>query len=144
MSYDLEAVPATFSVASSRYSILVNLLLSMRRFDTGFCHLAQVLDSVFVTPGPWIPENVGSVLLLLGQATTRDYLLHLAVRPGSCHNCFRNLATAITGVAVMTARFRRPFDNVFQLIEDVVEVVEGPRLEPIPCSQQSGGCLERS
>ena len=57
---------------------------------------APLLATMFAN---WLPENVGSVLLLLGQAATREYLRHAAALPD-----LEPAATALTGLALMTAR----------------------------------------
>ena len=89
-----EAIPATLAVASARYGLLVSLLASLRRYPTH--HTAPLLATMFTN---WLPENVGSVLLLLGQAATREYLSHAAALPA-----LEPAATALTGLALMTAR----------------------------------------
>ena len=121
-----EAIPANLSVASSRYSLLVSLLHSLQ-CPPSLLHLPSLLAAMFHTPGPWLPENVGSVLLLLGQAVTRDYLRYcLGPNPTpGCVTCFKPVATALTGLAVMTARFRRPFTAVFRHLDEVMAGVAG-------------------
>ena len=113
-------------MASSRYSLLVSLLHSLQR-PPSLLHLPSLLAAMFHTPGPWLPENMGSVLLLLGQAVTRDYLRHcLGPHPTpGCVTCFKPVAAALTGLAVMTARFRRPFTAVFRHLDEVMAEVAG-------------------
>lgn len=120
-----EAIPATVSVATARYNVLVFLLLALR----GAASLPEVLAAMFCTPRPWLPENVGSVLHLLGPAATRTYLHHAASRPRpACTTparCFKPLAVAFTGLALMTARFRRDFRPLLQRLDEVLEEAEG-------------------
>ena len=73
----------------------------------GSLTLSYLLAAMFQTPGPWLPENVGSVLLSLGQRVTRDYLFSLLRRPAEPDHAtrYKPVATALTGLAVMTARF---------------------------------------
>ena len=73
---------------------------------------------MFKQPTRWLPENVGSVLLLLGQAATKQFLLQAVVTSAE------EVAHAFTGLALMTARFRRPFAAVFHRLDDLVEGVE--------------------
>ena len=67
-----EAVPATSQVANSRYQHLVSGLIMLQDNIPIF----QVLEQIFKTPEQWIPENVGSVLLLCGPTITREFLLY--------------------------------------------------------------------
>ena len=73
---------------------------------------------MFKQPTRWLPENVGSVLLLLGQVATKQFLLQAVVTSAE------EVAHAFTGLALMTARFRRPFTAVFHRLDDLVEGVE--------------------
>merc|ERR1712013_895720 len=67
-------------------------------------------------PTKWLPENVGSVLLLLGQASTKQFLKTICTADEVAH--------AFTGLALMTARFRRPFISLFhRLDQDHLETV---------------------
>ena len=119
-----EAIPANLSVASGRYRLLVSLLHSLSHMSPAPVQLSQVLASMFQSPGPWLPENVGSVLLLLGQNITREYLHYSAAQPThACTNCFKPLSTAFIGLAVMTARFRRGFTSLFHRLDEVLEQV---------------------
>ena len=69
---NLEAVPATMEVAISRYQHLVSGLIMLQ----GHIPLPQVLRQIFITPEKWIPENIGSVLLLCGPLITKEFLLY--------------------------------------------------------------------
>ena len=89
-----EAIPATLAVASARYGLLVSLLASLRHAPA--LPTAPLLATMFAN---WLPENMGAVLLLLGQAATREYLRHAAALPA-----LEPAAAAITGLALMTAR----------------------------------------
>ena len=83
---------------------------------------------MFHTPGPWLPENVGSVLLLLGQAVTRDYLRFClnqrSVSPGY-DTIFKPVTKALTGLAVMTATFRHNFNTIVRHLDEVMARVAG-------------------
>jgi hypothetical protein len=121
-----EAIPATSAVAKSRYKSIV-ALLNILRWSPLSPLIPDLLSHMFQIPGPWLLENVGSVLLLLGQSTTRDYLA-LLVRQvvdravqDFCTNCFINVAIAITGLAVMTARSRGSLNPVFERLEEVMD-----------------------
>ena len=97
-----EAIPATQGVATSRYSRLVSLitLLQSTMFST---HLPDILLAVFTTPSPWLPENIGSVLLLLGPEVTCLYLSHLC---RGCVNCLnKSVTAALVGLSIMVLRF---------------------------------------
>ena len=82
-------------------------LSSLLRTLRGSLTLTYLLADMFQTPGPWLPENVGSVLLSLGQRVTREYLFSLLSRPAEPDHAtrYKPVATALTGLAVMTARF---------------------------------------
>ena len=121
-----EAIPANMAVASGRYRLLVSLLQSLYYIDLAPVNLSQVLGSIFHIPGPWLPENVGSVLLLLGHNINREYLLSTVTHsPHTCTNCFKPTVTALIGLAVMTARFRRSFTVFFHQLDSVMELVSG-------------------
>ena len=124
----VEAIPATLAVASSRYHFLVCLLKTIRKGQHGIL-MPSILSSIFHIPSPWLPENVGSVLLLLGHNTCSIYLEHLLnkviTRNDVCTNCFKDVSTAITGLALMTARFRWSFAPMLARMEEVVMRVPG-------------------
>ena len=121
-----EAIPANMAVASGRYQFLVSLLQCIHHMVSTPVQLPKVLACIFQIPGPWLPENVGSVLLLLGHNITRNYLYSTAtLRPHTCTNCFKPLTIALIGLAVMTARFRRTFTVFFHQLDEVMELVSG-------------------
>ena len=97
----VEAIPANWNVANSRYSRLVKLLKLVRsgslkeRFNS-------ILKCLFTSPGQWLAENVGSVLLLLGEQVSSQYLNFLCLGCVDCRDKF--VSTAITGLALMTVR----------------------------------------
>eukprot|EP00092_Neocalanus_flemingeri_P015145 GFUD01016362.1.p1 GENE.GFUD01016362.1~~GFUD01016362.1.p1 ORF type:complete len:470 (-),score=202.14 GFUD01016362.1:265-1485(-) len=128
----VEAIPATLAVASARYNTLVSLLNIIKQGQLGPM-LPSLLFSIFQTPSPWLPENVGSVLLLLGHQTCHLYLQHtvrqVATRDDVCTNCFKSVSTAVTGLALMTARSRRSFGPVFARLEEVIMHVPGQHRE---------------
>ena len=112
-----EAIPATLAVASARYGLLVSQLHHLSH-QPQILPLTDLLAAIFKQPTRWLPENVGSVLLLLGQAATKQFLLKAVITSAE------EVAHAFTGLALMTARFRRPFTAVFQRLDDVVESVQ--------------------
>ena len=119
----VEAIPASLSVASSRYHFLVCLINTLRKGQYSTM-IPTILSSVFSSPSPWLPENVGSVLLLLGYDVCFLYLQHLinklANRCDMCTNCFKDISVAIIGLALMTARFRWSFAPVIARMEEVI------------------------
>ena len=121
-----EAIPASYAVASSRYNTLVSIFRIIEQGQFG--HLTpSLLFSMFDTPSPWLPENVGSVLLLLGQKTCQIYLQHIVrqVTTNDLYTTFtlKHVSTAVTGLVLMTARFRRPFGQVMDRLAEVVRQV---------------------
>ena len=114
-----EAIPASLAVASSRYSKLVSLIKLVTKSPVLVNRVPDILHSVFTTPGPWLPENVASVLLLLGPQVTAVYLKSLCE---GCVTCLNKAVTvAIVGLSVMTLRFRWSFDNLaFSVFQDVL------------------------
>jgi len=119
----VEAIPATLAVASSRYHFLVCLMNTLRNGQHNQL-FPSTLSAVFHTPSPWLPENVGSVLLLLGSQTCYLYLQYLVNkvvnRNDVCTNCFKDVSIAIAGLALMTARFRWSFAPTLARMEEVV------------------------
>ena len=117
-----EAIPASLAVATSRYSKLVSLVRLVARSPVFASRISDILHSVFTTPGPWLPENVASVLLLLGPDVTAVYLKSLCE---GCVNCLDKAVTAaIVGLSVMTLRFRWSFDNLaFTRFQEVLDWV---------------------
>ena len=130
----VEAIPATLAVASSRYHFLICLLNTLRKGQYGIM-LPSILSSIFHTPSPWLPENVGSVLLLLGHSSCSIYLEHLLNKvinkSDVCTNCFKDVSTAITGLALMTARFRWSFAPMLARMEEVIMMVPEEHKENI-------------
>jgi len=118
----VEAIPATYQVAHSRYGTLILLLGVI--IDKGEISIPDLLLKIFNFPMPWIPENIGSVLLLLGHRMSGAYLEHITVavsqRGDSCINCFRDVTAAVLGMGLMTARFRWAFKPVYLKLEEVV------------------------
>ena len=117
-----EAIPANLAVATSRYSKLVSLVRLVARSPVFVTRVPDILHSVFTTPGPWLPENVASVLLLLGPDVTASYLKSLCK---GCVNCLNKAVTAaIVGLSVMTLRFRWSFDSLaFTRLQEVLDWV---------------------
>ena len=117
-----EAIPASLAVATSRYSKLVSLVRLVARSPVFASRVSDILHSVFTTPAPWLPENVASVLLLLGPDVTAVYLKSLCE---GCVNCLNKAVTAaIVGLSVMTLRFRWSFDNLaFTRFQEVLDWV---------------------
>ena len=118
----VEAIPANLQVAKSRYSKLI--LLCQLYKETRYKELLpEVLLVMFTTPSPWLPENIGSVLLLLGPGVTAQYLRYLC---HGCVNCLnKSVTAAIVGLAIMCLRFNQSFEElVFTRIEEVLEMVE--------------------
>ena len=115
-----EAIPASLNVATSRYSRLVSLVELVGRIPLYRTRVPAILRSVFNTSGPWLPENVASVLLLLGPEVTSAYLKSLCGL--SCSNCINKAATAaIIGLSVMTLRFKLSFNDLaFTRFEEVL------------------------
>jgi len=114
-----EAIPASLAVASSRYSKLVSLVRLVAASPVLVTRVPDILHSVFTTPGPWLPENVASVLLLLGPQVTAVYLKSLCEGCVTCLN--KAVTSAIVGLSVMTLRFRWSFDNLsFSMFQDVL------------------------
>ena len=96
-----EAVPATLNVANSRYRKLIHLLQLVRSGSLSG-RFNKILQSIFTTAGSWLPESVGSVLLLLGDHVAAQYL-HFLSR--GCEDCLQPfVSTAMVGLAVMTIR----------------------------------------
>ena len=98
----IEAIPANMSVAASRYGRLTELLTLIKESPSLQHLLNPLLFYIFVTPIAWLPENVGSVLLLQGPLVTKGYLAHLCQGCGSCLN--KSVTTAIVGLSLMTVR----------------------------------------
>ena len=99
----LEAIPATWNVANSRYARLVNLLYLVRKGRAGSRRFNSILQAIFTCPGKWLPENIGAVLLLLGEEVTSQYVQFICRQ--SCQDCREKLLSdAIIGLAVMTVR----------------------------------------
>ena len=90
---------------------------------------------MFDTPSPWLPENVGSVLLLLIQKTYQIYLQHIVRQVTTkdvCTTCtLKHVSTAVTGLALMTARFRTPFGQVMDRLAEVVRQVPSMQREDL-------------
>ena len=128
----VEAIPATLAVASARYHTLVALWKTLKQGQLGLM-IPSILSFIFQTPSPWLPENVGSVLLLLGHQTSFLYLQHsvsqVTSRTDVCTNCFKNISTAIIGQALMTARFRWSFSPMFSRLEEVIMQVPAVQRE---------------
>ena len=128
----VEAIPATYAVASARYRMLVSLLNTIREGQLGFL-VPSILFTIFQTPSPWLPENVGSVLLLLGHQTCYLYLQQtirqVITREDVCTNCFKSISVAVIGLALMSARFRWSFGPVFDRLDEVVMQVPGVQRE---------------
>jgi len=112
-----EAIPATMAVASARYGLLVSQLHHLSH-QPQILPLTDLLAVIFKQPTKWLPENVGSVLLLLGQVATKQFLMQAVIASAE------EVAHAFTGLALMTARFRRPFTAVFHRLDEIVEGVE--------------------
>jgi len=126
-----EAVPATFAVASGRYRALVSMVISLGFGPYNYLTLPVLLE-MFKTPVNWLPENVGSVLLLLGHQLSSDYLLHsiksVVSREDICATCFQPTTCGMIGMALMTARFRWELDPVYLRFEEVLSSIpEGHR-----------------
>ena len=121
-----EAVPATYAVASGRYRALVSMLMSLGFGPYNYLTF-PVLLKMFQTPVNWLPENVGSVLLLLGHQIASDYLLHsvssVVIREDICSSCFQPITCGIIGMALMTARFRWELDPVYLRLEEVLSTL---------------------
>ena len=95
----------------------------------------SILSSMFSIPSPWLPENVGSVLLLLGQDTCHLYLQH-SIRQSTtrevCTSCtYKPVSTAFIGLALMSARFRWSFTPMFDRLEEVVRQVHSVQKEEL-------------
>ena len=97
----VEAIPANWPVARARYSNMVNLLKLVRSGSFSW-RFNSILWHMFTMPANWLPENVGSILLMLGEQTTANYLLHLCSIRGEGYLKF--ISIAIIGLAVMTVR----------------------------------------
>ena len=98
----LEAIPATWNVASSRYARLVKLLQVVRQGRLG-TELNMILKAIFTCQGNWLPENIGSVLLLLGEEVTTHYIQFICRQ--DCRDCReKHISDIIIGLAVMTIR----------------------------------------
>ena len=110
-----EAIPATLTVAAARYGLLVSLLHHLQR-EPQIVPFTELLSTLFKQPTKWLPENVGSVLLLLGQASTKQFLKTICSADEVAH--------AFTGLALMTSRFRRPFTSLFHRLDEIVECVQ--------------------
>jgi hypothetical protein len=119
-------------VASARYRMLVSLLNTIREGQLGFV-VPSILFTSFQTPSPWLPENVGSVLLLLGNQTCYLYLQqtirHITIREDVCTNCFKSISTAVIGLALMSARFGWSFGPMFDRLDEEVMQVPGVQRE---------------
>ena len=102
-------------MASARYGLLVSQLHHLQR-EPQILSLTDLLSTLFKQPTKWLPENVGSVLLLLGQASTKQFLKTICSADEVSH--------AFTGLALMTSRFRRPFTSLFLRLHEIVECVQ--------------------
>ena len=120
-SEHIEAITANLSEATSRYSKLVKLLLLLEK-----SHHAQmfpdVLLSLFSIPAPWLPENIASVLILLGPSITSLYIRYLCA---GCINCLNKSVTAcLVGISIMCLRFNWSFqDLAFVRMEEAIRLV---------------------
>ena len=98
----MEAIPANWNVANSRYARLVKLLYVVRKGRLG-SKFNNILQAVFTCPGKWLPENIGGVLLLLGEEVTSHFLQYICHQ--TCQDCREKLISdVIIGLAVMTVR----------------------------------------
>ena len=102
-------------MAGARYGLLVSLLHHLQR-EPQIVPFTELLSTLFKQPTKWLPENVGSVLLLLGQASTKQFLKTISSAEEVAH--------AFTGLALMTSRFRRPFTSLFHRLDEIVECVQ--------------------
>ena len=102
-----EAIPANLAVATSRYSNLVSLVRLVARSPVFVTRVPDILHSVFTTPGPWLPENVASVLLLLGPDVTASYLKSL------CKGCVNCLNKAVINIKITVHK-----SNKYQIKSD--------------------------
>jgi len=134
-----EAVPANLTVASSRYSTLVSLLKTIgfapqvahsARPAQQFPHIATLMVQLFRIPGPWLIENIGSVLFLLGNQVTRDYIAYtlgsVIHRTDTCSSCYHACSQALVGLAVMLARFRLPLGPFLERLDEVMASLASP------------------
>ena len=96
------ATPATWNVASSRYARLVKLLHVVRQSKLG-TKLNMILRAIFNCPGQWLPENIGGVLLLLGEEVTKHYIQFIC-RLDCQDYREKHVSDIIIGLAVMTIR----------------------------------------
>ena len=97
----VEAIPATYAVAFSRCNTLVALFRIIEQGQFGHL-MSSLLFSMFNTPSPWLPEIVGSVLLLLGQKTCHIYLQHFVRQVTTNDVCtLKYVSTAVTRLALM-------------------------------------------
>ena len=92
--------------------------------------IPSILFTIFQTPSSCLPENMGSVLLLLGQQTSylQHIIMQVTTREDVCTN-FENISTHVIGLAIMTARFRWSFGPVFARLDEVVMQVPGMQRE---------------
>ena len=102
-------------MAGARYGLLVSLLHHLQR-EPQIVPFTELLSTLFKQPTKWLPENVGSVLLLLGQASTKQFLKTISSAEEVAH--------AFTGLALMTSRFRHPFTSLFHRLDEIVECVQ--------------------
>jgi len=117
----LEAIPANLGVASSRYSKLVSLL-NLLKSSCFSNQLPDILSSIFTIPSPWLPENIGSVLLLLGEDVTAQYIKFLSE---GCINCLnKTLSISLVGISIMTIRFKWSYHKfAFSRTQEALRVV---------------------
>jgi len=117
----LEAIPANHGVASSRYFKLVGLL-NLVKISCFSNQLPDILSNIFTIPSPWLPENIGSVLLLLGEDVTSKYVKFLS---DGCINCLnKTLSASLVGISVMTIRFKWSFHQfAFSRTEEALRLV---------------------
>lgn len=74
---NIDAVPACLKVAKSRYDGLVLCFLNLQKLGGGFSDhdlQSDILNAIFRTPEPWLPENIASFLILCGSRVMNRYL----------------------------------------------------------------------
>ena len=122
-SEHIEAITANLSEATSRYSKLVKLLLLLEK-----SHHAQmfpdVLLSLFSIPAPWLPENIASVLILLGPSITSLYIRYLCAGCINCTSVRPSVTTCLVGISIMCLRFNWSFQDVaFVCMEEAITLI---------------------
>lgn len=134
---NIDAVPACIKVAKSRYDGLVQCFLNLQRLGSySEDHELQIiiLNAIFQTAEPWLPENIASFLILCGSRITNRYLQHCLTQviadmaPTSdggnvvaSQEMFTSLADKWVALFTMQSRFERSLETMFSQLDTFIK-----------------------